>query len=87
MSSLTRRVHKLEGERLPDAETSRRNEELLAAIEEGRKRVLRACPGFVFNDDPMEPAPLLPNGKLDLVAVPFSLGFQGASPGQARQWV
>jgi hypothetical protein len=77
MSSLTRRVHKLEGECLPDAETSRRNEELLAAIEEGRKRVLEACPGFVFNDDPMEPAPLLPNGKLDL-AVAIERGTRRA---------
>ena len=68
MNGLTRRVDRLEDERLPDAETARRNEELQAAIEAGRKRVLEANPDFEFSDSPMEPAPLLPNGKLDLAA-------------------
>lgn len=65
MNPLTRRVDKLEEEHVPDAEAIRRDEELRAAIEAGRKRVLAAKPDFVFSDEPLEPAR---HGKFDLAA-------------------
>lgn len=50
MSNLTRRMDKLELERLPNAEDIRRAEELRVAIIKARARVLRVRPDHKFSN-------------------------------------
>jgi hypothetical protein len=66
MSSLTRRLDRLEEERNPDAESMQRAESLRQAIESARQRVKGAL-GYELPDMDQE-ASLLPGGEFGFLA-------------------
>ena len=75
MHSLTRRLDKLEEERIPDAAEVQRNERLLLDLEKARQRVLAEFPDHEFPNFE-EPLPLLPGGMVDI-----RVGLE-----RSRQW-